>query len=701
MKKQLLLLLCLTFFLPEAAHGTALFDGDLQKTKAAWRLTGNKGNFSLADGVPLLTLTTQLRHGRNKATLSRSLAELPEGSYKITGLVQGPIDRFYLTVLFSKGTTPGRQLLQARFTPAGGEWQTCSFDLTVPGGNRKAVLIFEPHTPKPETLVFKNFSIVKKTQAAPQKVKKAVAPAPVPSRPAPAGKGLKITAPMVARPAAAAGVVWPRFNIDGKDWHLMLATSWRTMKGLSSEAFVQGAGYGEVGTPFSSSGLPRKTGIREIEIWQGGKNVAPDSKITFSSTERATLFHHPERFNDGKMGTVGWIVGSLEDFRYINKGVPFRMDVELPAAGAVEKIVIHTISGSQPVSELRALFNGREPGTFSEKEAHGITLKFPQTPAVRNFRLTGKTRQMIYRVRDLDPQLVKAIGSKPFTHHHFLFRGKHAELAPENIDRDSLDSFRKKYPNFVPETVAEITANFYQHRTNPQRFRSALEKEGSIGHTYDRNRYEAAATLRKNYERYVDLFGKTNILEGGLPTMPYYYEWGAPYCSYEAMNERANWSNRFALLFGRSGSRQYNRPWGFYQTVYGEGTSANSRYSEKEAHRLAKIKNRRWHPGEDFGCSPSYTKRIIYYAYYCGTNMQHFESEPYGYAKHDPQTNTWRLTGHGRSIKDLYDWSVRKEGKRGTFYAPVLLLTDYYSANWEMKNYQQWNVWYMYKRGAG
>ena len=689
MKLKLLLVLCFAAVLLNA--GDLLPNGNFStltptKLPAGWSLTGSKPGIIRENKANLLSLTTQLRHNKHKVSFVCKLADLPGGTYKVTGLVKGGVERFYLAAAFSQGIKPRLQVVRGIPVPEKSGWQKFTFSVNVPAGNKNAALTFEVAASKAGTVfLFRDFSMVRSTAAA--------KPA---AKPAAKNKAMKISADLVARPAAAVNVVWPKFNINGNDWHLMLGGTWRRMNGLSHEQFVRGAGWGEVGTPFVSSGLPRKTGVREIEIWQGGKNVAPRAKLTFSSSERQTIFHHPEYFNDGKKGSCAWIIGSLKDFRYSTKGVPFQIDVELPDSKPVEKVVIHTLSSGQPVAQLTAHFNGREQDVFTSKSASGITLKFSKAPAVRKFRLTGKTRQQIYRVQDLDPQLLKAIGNKPFTHHHFKFRHRHTELSPENIDRDSLDAFYRKHPNFIPETVAEITANFYQQRVNPVRFRTMLEKQGAIVSTFDRNRYEAAETLRKNYERYVDIFGTMNVLEGGLPTMPYYYEWGAGYCSYEAMNERANWSNRFALLFGRSGSRQYNRPWGFYQTVYGEGAAANSRYSEKEAHRLAKIKKRFWHPGEDFGCSPSYTKRIIYYAYYCGTNMQHFESEPYGYAKHDLKKNTWSLTGHGRSIKDLYDWTVRKEGKRGEFYAPILLLTDYYSANWEMKNYQQWNVWYMY-----
>ena len=194
------------------------------------------------------------------------------------------------------------------------------------------------------------------------------------------------------------------------------------------------------------------------------------------------------------------------------------------------------------------------------------------------------------------------------------------------------------------------------------------------------------------------MFGGVNMLEGGLWTMPYFYEWGAGLTIPEAFNEAARYSsNRHLLTFARGGSRQYNKPFGFYQTVFGWATYANSIYSEEEAHRLAKAKKMPYHPGEDFGVSASYHLRLLMLAYYAGSTVQQFEGEPGGYAKRH-KDNSWTLTNNGKSLKKVYDWVSSPEGKRGTFYSPILLLNDYHSGNWDWRQNKNgpWNVWYMY-----
>ena len=505
--------------------------------------------------------------------------------------------------------------------------------------------------------------------------------------------GGEIKSSLVASPGAAVPVKWAKHPIMGKDYWMMFNKALSFQKGVAHEKFIRESGYANIPSPWLPTPPQRCMGIREIEVFQGGKNIAGKIKVKFSSPERGVKLLNSGNFTDGDLKTSGWIIGPTDDFRISHKAVPFEAALEVPEAKTVEKIVIHTEKSSLPLKHLAAFVNGQEQSALYEKKADSFSLTFSRMPRTRIIHLKGLVQQVIYRVGDLSPDVQKLVKGKPFTHHHFKFRGKHAEVAPDNVDRESVRRFRKKYPNFIPETVGEVSANFYQHRYNPHRFRDHLERQGAIVSTYDRNRCEAEATLRKNWQRYIDVFGELNMLEGGLPSMQYYYEWGVKLCFAEAMNEAAHFSNRNLMMFSRSGARQYSSPWGFYQTSYGGGTYADSRYPEKVA--LEKAKKRPWHPGEDFGCSPSYNQRILFLAYYAGANFQEFETDQYGFTK-EHKDRTWSLTQSGKLVRDFYDWVSRPEGKRGEFYAPVLLLNDYYHGNWEWKRRPQWNVWYLY-----
>lgn len=502
-----------------------------------------------------------------------------------------------------------------------------------------------------------------------------------------------IKSDLVASPGAAVNVRWPKHVFMGKDYWMMLNKELSSQKGVAHEKFIRESGYTHIQSPWLPTMPQRCMAIREIEIFQGGKNIAGKVKLKISSSEREVRFLDVEKFTDGNLNTSGWIMGSLKEFRSSHSAVPFEIDIILPSGKAIEKIVIHTGKTTLPLKHLAASVNGRELDALHAKRPDSYSLTFAQAPRTKNIHLNGMVQQVIYRVGDLSAATKQLVKGKPFTHHHFKFRERHADINPDNVDRRSIQRFRRKYPNFIPETIAEVSANFYQIRNNPKLFRDRLEKQGAVVSTYDRNRYEAEATLRKNWQRYIDLFGEMNMLEGGLPSVQYYYEWGVKLCFAEAMNESAHFSNRNLMMFTRSGARQYSRPWGFYQTSYGNGTYADSRYPEKVA--LERAKKRPWHPGEDFGISPSYNQRILFLAYYLGANFQEFETDKYGFTKENKDL-TWSLTRSGKLVRDFYNWISRPEAKRGEFYAPVLLLNDYYHGNWEWKRRAQWNVWYLY-----
>ena len=386
---------------------------------------------------------------------------------------------------------------------------------------------------------------------------------------------------LVASPGAAVNVRWPRHVFMGREYWMMLNKALSSQQGVAHEKFIRESGYTHIPSPWLPTKPQRCLAIREIEIFQGGKNIAGEVKLKMSSPERGVAFFNVANFTDGKLNTSGWLMGSLKEFRTSHSAVPFEINVTLPAGRSVEKIVIHTGRTTLPLKHLTALVNGRDPDALHVKRDGLYSLTFPRALPVRELQLKGMVQQVIYRVGDLTAETQKLVRNKPFTHHHFKFRERHAEVAPDNIDRNSIQKFRQKYPNFIPETIAEVSANFFQIRNNPKLFRDRLEKQGAVVSTYDRNRYEAEETLRKNWQRYIDLFGEMNMLEGGLPSVQYYYEWGVKLCFAEAMNEAAHYSNRNLMMFTRSGARQYSRPWGFYQTSYGNGTYADSRYPEK------------------------------------------------------------------------------------------------------------------------
>lgn len=698
----LTLLTCLSFLL-NATENNLLINGDFslfnsENAPNNWRVEGMAVSKSSDVGVNELHLTSQFKYNKYYVSLSQSKLFLRAGSYLFSGEIKGNVHTIYLIVSMPKGVTPPNRLITFKLPNRAKEWTNFSLAFEMPNENQNVSVELMPCTSGANDVVAVRKLCLVRTgdTAAPEKAApKTIQSAPVPAK----SPDVEITGTLVSRPAAASQVIWPKHEFCGKEYWLMLEPIWREMKGLSGERFIQDAGVRGIGTPWEPVQPYRRTGIREIEIWQDGKNVAGQTKLLFSSDERETKFLHPEYSTDGKMNSIGWIIGPTQDFRFRNKGVPFRVDIVLPSDKPVEKVVFYTTDQALPVRECSVFSSeeGEELSVSSVRKPDSLTLTFSKAPRMKSLYLKGMTQHTVYRAGDLTPAQKELVKGKPFTSP--LFTGvlkfkDQGELNLENVDRDSTRRFRSKYPNFIPEQHLEASANFYQRRV--YKSREMLEQQSAVVSPYDRNRFETAETLRKYWTRLYDLFGSITMLEGGLFTMPYYYEWGAQLTFPEAFNENPSYSsNRHLLTYARSGSRQYNRPWGFYETVFGGMTHADSNYSEAEAHRLGKSKNMLNHPGEDFGVSPSYHLRLLMLAYYAGSNLQQFECEPYGYAKKH-ENGSWTLTGNGQSIKKVYDWIVRPEAKRGDFYAPILLLNDYHSGNWEWQHGKEWNVWYMF-----
>ena len=162
-------------------------------------------------------------------------------------------------------------------------------------------------------------------------------------------RGGEIKGSLVASPGAAVPVKWAKHPIMGKDYWMMFNKALSFQKGVAHEKFIRESGYVNIPSPWLPTPPQRCMGIREIEVFQGGKNIAGKIKVKFSSPERGVKLLNSGNFTDGDLKTSGWIIGPTDDFRISHKAVPFEAALEVPEAKAVEKIVIHTEKSSLPL----------------------------------------------------------------------------------------------------------------------------------------------------------------------------------------------------------------------------------------------------------------------------------------------------------------------------------------------------------------
>ena len=513
----------------------------------------------------------------------------------------------------------------------------------------------------------------------------------------------KLTANLVANPAAASQVIWPVHPVAGKDFWQLLRWDWRKLDGVKDEPFVQNSGCKVLDLPYANRGAVRKdlrkTKIKEFQIFSNGVNIAKNVSLAFSSEEPDAIFYDIDNIRDGNPNTAGFIIGDSSDFRRRNEAVPFKIVVS-KLSGLVEKIRFQTdVHGCNPFAKIEVLDTSEKVvDAMYERSADDRewTLTFSKPIAADSFVVQGETAPTLYKAANFPEEYRDLLEKVPFVVNHFFFRGKIAELKKGNIDRDSIRKLYAEFPKtYLGTVVGEVEANYFQKRTYPTRFRLGLEQQGYYVPTYDRDRYDAEAGLRTHWKRHIDFFGPLGTMSGGLTAAPYFFEWGAPLATTESWTEPPTGNNRSLVTVTRSGSRQYGKPCCFYTTSFALNATASSMRTEEEAKKISTAENKCSH-GLDFGLSPSVFKRLQYLAYYGGVNYQTFEADYEGMAVKDRKTGKWSLTGNGKAIKDLYEWTAKPEGKRGTFYAPILLLADYFHGNWDWKRGSVWNVWYMH-----
>jgi len=508
---------------------------------------------------------------------------------------------------------------------------------------------------------------------------------------------------LVAHPAAATQVKWPVYNVGGKDFWQVLREIWREMPELQDEEFVKNAGYSLRTMNYSNRGVLRgdlrKTKLKEFEVYCGGKNTAKELKVEFSSTEKDCVFYNMASARDGSLSTAGYIIGNSSDFRKRHSGVPVKIVVSNLSA-PVERIRFVTdIHGCSPIASIEVLDENRAAQNAAYEKSSNAgewILSFLSPLQGKFFVIHLKTAPSYFKFDTIPTQYKEIFKTVPFLTHNFFFRGKIAELNPENIDLESMQKVHEDYPDtFVGQIFCEVAANYFQKRTRPARFRDLLTEQGYFVPTYDRDRYDAEAGLRTYVKRYFDFFGNLATMSGGLMTAPYFYEWGSPIVFSETFTETPAGYNRSLVTINRSGSRQYGKPWGFYMTSYASSATAWSGRSEEEAHQLTTAKFK-CNQALDFGLAPSVLQRLQYISYYGNVNYTLFETDHLGMAVQDKETGKWSLTENGKTLKNMYDWCAKPEGKRGDHYAPILLLADYFHGNWDWKRGPVWNVWYMH-----
>lgn len=269
---------------------------------------------------------------------------------------------------------------------------------------------------------------------------------------------------------------------------------------------------------------------------------------------------------------------------------------------------------------------------------------------------------------DLPDDLSQKMLSAPFVSH--LLRPVPFGLSPDNFMWESCQSVLDKYQQtHLGICFAEWDSQaFFQSWSPTHRF--AKDLVAAFGEP-PANRWESVAKLEQFWQWHKEIFfGNIWGMSGGMAFPQYGVEWGGKIAGMELTSHTSTIPYRTLLRFTAGAGRQYNKPWLLYLAYY------LGKFSPNSTRPMGDRDSRLWTGGPDAGISPSFAMRTFFTAYFMGANYFSFEAEPWGQAEMQRDGKAV-LNPNGKVLKNFYEWSRSLAGKRGEWYAPILLGLDY------------------------
>ena len=456
----------------------------------------------------------------------------------------------------------------------------------------------------------------------------------------------------VANPQRAYNVTWKKHFQNGRDFWLLLAYNWYALKGVSQEKFVQDSGnYGNLF--FDEKNKNRVLSLDALSaVDANGKKVSP--AITFSVGKNDMVLYQ-ERLTDGKRNTFCVLTGDLSDIR--TRFQPLKAEMKLSSSRPVKHItLIHGFGNSGKIAEAK-LLNAR--GKISNK---GRTLSVTLDKPAEKVALELSSEFLVYNPWIVENKRVKKYPFILLPRNRWIY-GKFWGLQKENIDQKKLSDIKKKYADtLLGIELGEWDANMVHTLNRPQ---SAMFGQLEKFFTLPADREMMLKNIKVLWDIHRDVYGSGIFgLSGQVNFQHYGADNGGTIIAQELTPEHNDTQFRVSYVFQIGAARQYNRPSMMYHANYVwnytcmDGDRAPNKYF-----------------GVDFGSPPSLSLRNYYTAYYTGHNYISCENQPYGQAQKD-KNGVYQLTGNGKALKDIYEWTRSEKGRRGELYAPILLLAD-------------------------
>ena len=477
----------------------------------------------------------------------------------------------------------------------------------------------------------------------------------------------------VADPFRAVNLIWPKYPRAEKDFWLLLTEDWHRLKGISQEEFVKNSGVSIQGRWSKTGGDNLKNfSIREITCLDESGQTIP-CRVRLLPGDKETVIQNPQALTDKDLRNVCIISGSIMDIS--RRYDLLKTEVMVNAEKKIHRIRLYLGPRSTGKTAAATVLNGQNFSLKKYKNHWDIELE-KASDAV-NFELQGES--LCYHLKPFSSNMEAHLKKVPFmiSPPIRLSLGNFGGLKADNIDHISLRAMENKFrKNFMGYVISEWDSNFLNSFSRPT---SSTFRTLQSYIQLPCNRDGMIKNMKTHWNRHTALFGSNVFGMSGMNNFEHLsLDFGGKLAALEITSEHITNQHRNNYAFLRGAARQFNVPSMMYFAYFLSNYTCDSRRKGGTM-------------GLDYGAPPSLSLRNFYIAYYMGCNYIHFECQPYGQVRQLPDGNHI-LTENGKAVKNIFEWSRRKEGIRGESYAPVLLLTDRthgydawyrYSDNWK------------------
>ena len=461
---------------------------------------------------------------------------------------------------------------------------------------------------------------------------------------------------LVVDPYRAVERTWPKHEMKGKDFWMFLAPRWRSLTGVAEERFVQESGLTvNVGLTPRFYHFVRTLSVRDIRAFDTKGQTVPVT-ATLTCDEK---------------GAVCWTAddGSLVvSCELLDPAVKFLPAVGTFSVRAERPFVRLTFAhGTGNGSEVDAIVNADVPSvTEIGRDTAAVLLKSPS--ASLTCELRSRPWHVSYTTILDEEKLEPLLRKYPFYLGSFLSYWPILNAPEGTVDHSGLRRIARKYADtFAGITSYEWDSNYLQQLTHGPT--GDLLADIRYGAKIPCTRSEMADNMYADWRNVERASGAGHVfgMSGCINFMQYAADFGAKVVEYE-ITEGIGGQTRIQNMINFSAARQFGIPSSLYMAYFANQHTADSYYS------IDPVKKAMGTRGTDWGTSPNYSLRCFYLGYFMGNNFLRFESQTSGQTI-EVEKGRWELTGNGKAIKDIWEWSERKDA-RGDWYAPILLLKD-------------------------